>query len=134
MNKETCTHISLYSVEFEPRTLFLASTDPHYLVSSFITALEGLATQSQSQLKVNYIEIETAIKIGLCGALEQLNQRQKRAERDMDFSNDCFIDSDEHDLTTNFRLMQWNHLIDIQGYLDVTVKCYQSLGKKERKL
>ena len=46
--------------------IFLCNTNPHHLILSFITALEGLATQSKDQVKLNFIEVETAIKIKLC--------------------------------------------------------------------
>ena len=63
-----------------PEPIFLCNANPHHLISSFITALEGLATQSKAQVKQNFIEVETAIKIKLCAVLEQLNQRRNRAE------------------------------------------------------
>ena len=59
-----------------PEPIFPCSANPHHLISSFITALEGLATQSKAQIKLNFIEVETAIKIKLCALLEQLNQRR----------------------------------------------------------
>ena len=49
-----------------PEPIFLCNTNPHDLILSFITALEGLATQSKDQIKLNFIEVETAIKIKLC--------------------------------------------------------------------
>ena len=63
-----------------PEPIFLCSGNPHNLISSFITALEGFATQSKAQMKLNFIDVETAIKIKLCAILEQLNQRRNRAE------------------------------------------------------
>ena len=47
-------------------------------ISFFITAPEELATQSNAQMKLNFIEVETAIKRKLCAVLEQLNQRRNR--------------------------------------------------------
>ena len=64
-----------------PEPIFLCNANPHHLISSFITTLEGLATQSKAQMKLNFIEVETAIKIKLCATLEQLNQGRTRAER-----------------------------------------------------
>ena len=49
-----------------PEPIFLCNTNPHHLISSFITALEGLATQSKAQMKLNFIEVETAIKKTMC--------------------------------------------------------------------
>ena len=56
--------------------IFLCKANPHHLILSFVTALEGLATQSKTQVKLNFFEVETAIKIKLYATLEQLNQRR----------------------------------------------------------
>ena len=67
-----------------PEPIFLCNSDPRHLVSSFISALEGLATQNKAQLKLKFIEVETAIKIKLSSVLEQLNQRHSQRERVLD--------------------------------------------------
>ena len=54
--------------------ILLCNSDPRNLVSSFISALESLATQRKAQMKLRFIETETAIKIKLSNILEQLNQ------------------------------------------------------------
>ena len=46
--------------------IFRCTANPHHFISSIITALEGLAFQSKSQMKLNFIDVETAIKIKLC--------------------------------------------------------------------
>ena len=53
-----------------PEPIFLCNANPHHLISSFFTVLEGLATQSKAQMKLNFIEADTAIKIKLCAILE----------------------------------------------------------------
>ena len=40
-----------------PEPIFLCNANPHHLISSFITALEGLATQSKAPMKLNFIEV-----------------------------------------------------------------------------
>ena len=40
-------------------------SDRRHFVPSFISALEGLATQSKAQMKINFIEVETAVKTKL---------------------------------------------------------------------
>ena len=74
--------------------IFFCNTNPHHLFSSFITALEGLAAQSKAQMKLNFFEVETAIKIKLCAVLEQLNQRHNRAERVSNFVDDCIVEEE----------------------------------------
>ena len=61
-----------------PEPIFLCNANPHHPISSSITALEGLATQSKAQMKLIFLEVETAIKIKLCAVLEQLNQRRNQ--------------------------------------------------------
>ena len=100
-----------------PEPNFLCNANP-YLISSFITALEGLATQSKTQMKLNFIEVETEIKIKLCAILEQLNQRRKRAERESNFADDCIVEEEEKDLSTHFPQMQKNKLIDLHEHFE----------------
>ena len=71
-----------------PEPHFLCNANPHHLISSFITALEGLAAQRKAQLNLNFIEVEAAIKIKLCAVLEQLNQRGNRV---LNFVDDCIV-------------------------------------------
>ena len=86
-----------------PEPIFLCKTNPHHLISFFITTLEGLAFQSKTQMKLNFIEVEIAIKIKLCAVLEQLNQRDNRAERLSNFADDCILEKEEEkDLSTQF--------------------------------
>ena len=100
-----------------PEPIFLRNANHHHLISSFITALERLATQSKTQMKLNFIEVETAIKIKLCAMLEQLNQRRNRAEMVSNFVDDCVVEEEE-DLSTQFLQMQKNQLIDLQEHFE----------------
>ena len=95
-----------------PEPIFLCIANPYHLISAFITALEKLATQSKTQMKLNFIEVEPAIKIKLCAVLEPLKQRRNRAERVSNFVDDCVVEEAEKDLTTQFLQIQRNQLID----------------------
>ena len=101
-----------------PEPIFLCNANPHHLISSFITALEGLATQSKTQMKLNFIEVETAIKVKLCAILEQLNQRRNQAERVSNFVDDCIVEEGEMVLSTQFLQMLKNQLIDLQEHFE----------------
>ena len=101
-----------------PDPISLCNANPHHLISSFITALEGVVTQSKAHMKLNFIEVETAIKIKLCAILEQLNQRRNRAERVSNFVDDCIVEEEEKDLSTQFLQMQKNQLIDLQEHFE----------------
>ena len=83
---------------------------------SSVTALDGLGTQSDTQMKLKTIEVQTAIKVKLCAILEQLNQRRDRAERVSNFLDDCIVEEGENALATQFLQMQRNKLIDLQEY------------------
>ena len=138
-NKQTTTWIGKHgpiavciSSNLIPEPIFLCNANPHHLVSSFITALEGLATQSNAQMKLNFIEVETAIKIKLRAILEQFNHRRNWAERVSNFVDDCIVEEDEKDLSTQFLQMQKNQLIDLQEhferYCNVLQQIYNSNG------
>ena len=101
-----------------PEPIFFCNANTHHLILSFITALEGLATQSKAQMKLNFIEVETAIKIKLCAILEQLNHRRNRGDRVSNFLDDCIKEEEEEDLSTQLLLMQKNQLIDLQEYFE----------------
>ena len=91
-----------------PEPIFLCNSDPRHIVSSFISALEGLATQSKAQMKLRFFEVETAVKIKLSSILEQLNQRHSQREGVIDFDDDeCFNDTaEEKEWSTQFLQMQ----------------------------
>ena len=111
-----------------PEPIFLCNANPYHLISSFFTALEGLATQSKHQMKLNFIEVETAIKVKLCAILEQLNQRRNRAERVSNFVDDCIVEEEEKDLSTQFLQMQKNQLIDLQEHFERYCKVLPVFG------
>ena len=72
-------------------------------------------------MKLNFIEVETAIKIKPCAILQQLNQRRNRAERVSNFVDDCVVEEEEEeeeDLSTQFLQMQKNQLIDLQEHFE----------------
>ena len=105
-----------FSSNLIPEPIFLCNATPHNLILSFITAREGLATQSKAQMKLIFIEVETAIKMKLCTVLEQLNQRQNRVSN---FVDDCIVEEEEEkDLSTQFLQMERNQLIDLQEHLE----------------
>ena len=87
-------------------------------INSFHPLLLLKATQSKGQMKLKFIEVETSIKINLLKLLEQLSQRNNRAETVMDFVDDAIIDSEDQDLSTQLLQMQKNQLIDLQEHFE----------------
>ena len=54
----------------------------------------------------------------MCAILEQLNQRRNQAKRVSNFVDDCVMEEEEKDSSTQFLQMQKNHLIDLQEHLE----------------
>ena len=101
------------------KPIFLCNSNPRDLVESFIDAVEGLATQSKAQMKLNFLEIETAIKSKLSRTLESLNERRCRNQREFEFEDHCFEDDNaEKNASTQFLRMQKNQLIELQEHLE----------------
>ena len=106
------------SSNLKPEPYFLCNSGPRHHVSSFISVLEGLATQSKAQMNLYFIEVETAIKIKLSNILEQINQAHSQRERVIDYDNDEYFNdtAEEKELSTQFLQMQKNQLIDLQEH------------------
>ena len=89
------------------------------MVESFIDAVEGSATQSKAQMKLKFLEIETAIQSKLVPTLESLIERRCRNQRIFEFEDHCFEnDNEETDASTQFLQMQKNQLIELQEHLE----------------
>ena len=125
-NTETTTWIDKHvpisvsiSSNLIAKPIILCSSNPCDLVESFIDAVEGLATQSKAKMKLNFLEIETAIKSKLTRTLESLNERRCRNHRVFDFEDHCFEDdNEEKDASTQFLQMQKNQLIELREHLE----------------
>ena len=86
-------------------TIFLCDPNSRDLVSSFIDALENLATQSKAQTKMNFLQIETGTKTRLARILETLNQRRIHCVGD---------EAKDDNSSIEFLQMQKNQLNDLQ--------------------
>ena len=116
------------------KPIFLCNSNPRDLVESFIDAVEGLATQSKAQMKLNFLEIETAIKIKLTRTLESLNERPSRNQRVLEFKDHCFEDdNEEKDASTHFLQMQENQLIELQEHIERFCNVLPVFGFKSAK-
>ena len=60
--------------------IFICNSNPRDLVSSFVNALESLAAQSRAQMRMSFLEIETAIESRLSHVMGLLNERRSRRE------------------------------------------------------
>ena len=77
------------------KPIFLCNSNPRNLVEPFINAVEGLATQNKAQMKLKFLEVETAIKSKLTRTLESLNEGRCRNQRVFEFKDRCFEDDNE---------------------------------------
>ena len=87
-NTETTTWIGKHvpisvsiSSNLKIMPIFLCNFNSCDLVQSFLDAVEGLATQSKTQNKLKFLELETAIKSKLTRTLEYLNERRYSNQR-----------------------------------------------------
>ena len=76
-------------------SIFLCNSNARDLVESFINAVEGLATQSKPQIKLKFLDVETAIKSKLTQTLESINERRCRNQRVFEFEDQFFEDDNE---------------------------------------
>ena len=97
--------------------IFICNSDPHYLVASFVGALENLASQSKTKMKNLFFDIGTTLKTKLGNILEKLTQRHNRRESArFDISHD---DCDNEICASNqFLQIQKNQLIDLLESLE----------------
>ena len=102
------------------KPLFFCSSNPRNLVESFINAVEGLATQNKAQMKLKFLEVETAVKSNLTRTLESPNEGRCRNQRVFEFEDRCFEDDNEEKAaSTQFLQMQKNQqLIQLQVHLE----------------
>ena len=114
--------------------IFLCNSNPRDLVESFIDAVEGLATQNKAQMKLNFLDIETAIKSKLTRTLESLNERRCCNQRVFEFEDQCFEDdNEEKDASTQFLQKQKNQLIELQEHLERYCNVLTVFGFKSAK-
>ena len=99
--------------------IVLCSTDPHYLVATFIAALENVAPHCKVQMKTLFLDIETAVKIRMDKILETLSQRNNRRRQVIETEFVCFQeDGDISCASTQFLQLQKNQLIDLQEQME----------------
>ena len=104
------------------------------MIESFIDAVEGLATQSKAQMKLKFLEIETAIKSQLTRIMESLRERRCRNQRVFEFRDQCFEDdNEENGASTQFLQMQKNQLIELQENLERYCNVLPVIGFKSAK-
>ena len=75
--------------------IFLRNFNPRDSVELFQHAVEGWPTQSKTQMKMKFLEVETTIKSKLTRTLVSLNERRCRNQRILEFDDQCYEDDNE---------------------------------------
>ena len=114
--------------------IFLCNSNTRDLVESFIDAVEGFATQSKAQMKLKFLEVETAIKSKLTRTLESPNERRCRNQRVFEFTDQCFEDDNgKKGASTQFLQMHKMQLIELQEHLERYCNVLAVFGFKSAK-
>ena len=101
------------------KPIFLSNSNPSDLVESFIDTVECLAIKSKTQMKLKFLEVETAIKSKLTGTLESLSERRYHNQRVFEFKDHfCQDDNEGKDASTQFLQKQKNQLTELQEHLE----------------
>ena len=66
-------------------------------------------------MKLNFFEVETAIKLKPSAILEKLNQSRDGVSN---LVNDCIVEEEKKNLSTQFLQMQKNQLIDLREHFE----------------
>ena len=125
-NTETTTWIGRYvpilvsiSSNLKTRPIFLCNSNPHDLFGSFIDAVESLVTQSNAQMKLKFLRVETAGRSLLTRTPESLKERRCRNQRVFEFKHLCFEDvNDDKVASTQFLQMPKNQLIALHEHVE----------------
>ena len=94
--------------------IFFCNSNPPDWVESFIDTVADLSTQSKAQMKLKFLEVETAIKSNRTRTLESLNERRCQNQRVFEFEDY----NEEKDASTQFMQMQKSQLIELQKHLE----------------
>ena len=98
------------------QSIFLCSSNPKALVESFVDALDGLATQSKTQKKLNSLEIETSMMSELNRIFFAPIQRRFRKGPVFEFEHGCI--EEEQEVSIQFLKTRKGQIIDLQDHLE----------------
>ena len=73
------------------KPIFFCRSDPHHLLASFIGGLEGLASQSETQMKLSFLVTETIIKFKQGNFSEKINECPNRRENSEELTSFAMI-------------------------------------------
>ena len=101
-------------------SIFICNSNPRDLVSSLVDALENLTAQSKAQMRMSFLEVETAKESKLSHLMELLNERRPRREATFTFEDECCeAESEGKDVSTQFPHIQKKQMIQLQEYFEI---------------
>ena len=88
-------------------------------MASFVNALETPAAQSKAQMRMSFLETETAIESSFSHLMGLLNERRSRRVATFTIEDECCEadESEGKDVSTQFLHMQKKQLIQFLGTL-----------------
>ena len=119
--------VSISSNLIEQR-IFLCKSDPRAVVGSFVDALDGLASQSKTQTKLNVLEIETSVNSKLNQFFSALGRHRCRKEPVLEIEDEGIEEEDERDLSTQFLQTQKSQLLDLQDDVEIFCNVFLVVG------
>ena len=119
IEKHIPTAVSI-SKNLRPHPVVLRSSNPRELISSFVDALENLATEVKTQMRAHFFEAEISINSKLSCVMESLNELQSNQEATLDFEDECCRDDSKEGIpqSTQFLQMQKKQLIELKEPLE----------------
>ena len=88
IEKHIPTAVSISS-NLRPDPDVFRSSNPRELISSFVDALENLATEFKTQMRAQFFEAENLINSKLSRVMESLNDLQSNQEATLHFGDEC---------------------------------------------
>ena len=113
--------------------IFICDSDPHSLVSTFVTTLENLAEKSKLEMSLNFHEIGSAIKGKLDRVMSAINKRKRTISSSSKKFGESLCETDNEDVeevtaSTQFLLTHKNRLIELQEHFERYVNTLHVFG------
>ena len=89
------------------------------LIIDFVSNLELLAQKSKLEMRTKFQDTEVAINERMKKVFDQLNERSKTySSIKFEHEDECFEDSEEADMSTQFLRIQKKQLINLKQHLE----------------
>ena len=131
-NGKHVVSIGLVSSNLIEKATVLCNINPKKLTELFVDTIDGLARQSNIQISLKFLEIETSVHSRINQICSLPNKRCSRNEPVMEIEGG-FIEEEKHDVSTQFLQTQKNQLIDLPYHLEIFCNVLTVFGLKSGK-